>query len=63
MTAKQKRKWRVALSGIRGMSNVQVQHLGVAALTTAKKGKRTEVGEALLAYTNWVQEQEAAGSG
>ncbi|CAK0856487.1 unnamed protein product, partial [Prorocentrum cordatum] len=63
MTAKQKRKWRVALSGIHGMSNVQVQHLGVAALTTAKKGKRTEVGEALLAYTNWVQEQEAAGSG
>ncbi|CAK0808026.1 unnamed protein product [Prorocentrum cordatum] len=41
----------------------QLQRLGAAAMATAKKGKRAEVSDVLLAHTNWLQEQEAAGSG
>ncbi|CAK0907611.1 unnamed protein product [Prorocentrum cordatum] len=63
MTSKQKRKWRTALAKAHSLGTEQLQALGAAALTAARKGKRVEVNEALIAHTNWVQAQGAVGSG
>eukprot|EP00959_Pyramimonas_sp_CCMP1952_P229715 4802791-Pyramimonas_sp.AAC.1 len=47
MTSKQKRKWRATLAEAHSLSTEQLQALGVAALTAARKGKRAEVNDAL----------------
>ncbi|CAK0891739.1 unnamed protein product, partial [Prorocentrum cordatum] len=63
MTSKQKRKWRTILAEVHSLNTDQLQALGAAALATARKGKRAEVNEALIAHTNWAQERGAVGSG
>ena len=61
-SAKQGWARSMALNEVPTMSSERLQHLGEAALATARKGKRLEVLEALIAYTNWIHEQAATGA-